>query len=77
MEPRHELTEEEAFSLSQTMTHVTRGTVVRVVYYDKDAYVALTGCVSQNDMILRRLSVIQTTISYDDIRSISIVDDGA
>lgn len=72
-EPRHELTEEEAGALSATLTGLRRGQVVRAVYYDRDAYVELTGCVARIDLIYRRLTIIETTISLDDLRELEVV----
>lgn len=73
-EPRHELTEEEALALSRTVTLVRRGDIVRAVYYDQDAYVAITGCVARIDLAYRALMVVQTTIDLDDLRELEILE---
>lgn len=72
-EPRHELTDEEAVALSRTVQCVRRRQIVRVTYYDRDAYVSLTGCVTHIDLAARELVIIKTTISLDDIRELEIV----
>ena len=74
-ETRHELTEEEAVALSQTMRRVRRRQIVRVTYYDADAYVTRTGCVTRVDLAARELVVIKTKIALDDIRELEIVCD--
>lgn len=70
-EPRHELTEEEALELSRTITQVKRGDIIRVTYYDWDAYRTVSGMVARVDTTLRRLQVVKTVIPFDDIRSIT------
>ena len=73
-EAKHELTEEEALALSQTVYRVRRGQMVRAVYYDEDAYVTLTGCVSRIDLAERELMVVKTKIPLDDIRELEIME---
>ena len=73
-EAKHELTDEEALALSQTVYRVRRGQVVRVVYYDEDAYVTITGCVSRIDLVERELMVVKTKIALDDIRELEIME---
>lgn len=73
-EPRHELTEEEARELSRTMARVRRGQIVRAVWYDRDAYDELTGCVARVDLAGRELVVIKTRIAFDDLRDLEILD---
>lgn len=74
-EPRHELTDEEALALSQVVQRVRRRQIVRVVYYDEDAYVTLTGCVAHIDLAARELVVVKTHIALDDIRDLQIVSE--
>ena len=75
VEPRHELTEDEALELSATMARVRRGQIVRAVYYDRDAYVSITGCVAHVDLVGRTLGVIRETIPFDDLRELEIVEE--
>lgn len=79
VEERHELTEEEAEALSRTVAEVRRGQIVRVTYYDRDAYTTMTGCVARIDLIGRELQVVKTRIALDDIRALAILsgDEGA
>lgn len=69
-EERHELTEDEVLALSRTITQIKKGDLVRVTYYDWDAYRTVSGMVARIDTTFRRLQVVQTVIPFDDIRSI-------
>ena len=73
-EPRHEPTEEEALALSRTVEHLKRGDRVRVVHYDRDAYVATTGAVGEVDLVGRVIRIVRRPIALDDIRSIEVID---
>lgn len=70
VEPRHELTEDEALVLSRAIMQVKKGDLVRVTYYDWDAYRTVSGVVASIDTTFRRLQVIKTVIPFDDIRSL-------
>lgn len=70
VEPRHELTEDEALHLSRIITQVKRGDLIRVTYYDWNAYRTVSGMVARIDTTLRRLQIVKTVIPFDDIRSI-------
>ena len=69
----YELIRKQELALSQVMLRVRRGQMVRVVYYDEDAYVTLTGCVARVDIVERELMVVKTKIPLDSIRSLEIV----
>ena len=49
--------------------------VVRVRYYDRDAYTELTGCVSHIDLAARKLWVVKTRIPLDDIVRLEILEE--
>ena len=68
-EPRHELTEEEAIALSRTITQIKKGDLVRVTFYDWDAYRTVSGVVARVDFAFRRIQVVKTIIGFDDILS--------
>ena len=73
VEPRHELTEEEARELSTRVVCLRKGDMVRVVYYNVDAYEELTGVLTGVDTTFRTLTVVRRKIAFDDIRSIERV----
>ena len=70
VEPRHELTEEEAMALSRAIVQTRKGDLVRVTYYDRDGYVARTGIVSDIETAYRRLRLGSLDIAFDDMRDI-------
>ena len=71
--PRRELSEYEAEQLSLKMQGVENGMLVRVTYYDGDAYVTTEGMVSEVDLSLRFLRVIKRQIKLDDITDIEVM----
>ena len=73
VEPRHELTEEEARELSTRVVCLRKGDMVRVVYYNVDAYEELTGVLTGVDTTFRTLTVVRRKIAFDDIRSVERV----
>ena len=73
--PKRELSEYDAARLSKKMAAVEKGSLVRVTYYDRDAYVTMEGLVSEVDLTLRRLRVIKTVIDLDDISDITKLPD--
>ena len=70
VEPRHELTEEEAVALSRAIMQTKKRDLVRVTYYDRDGYVARTGIVSDIELTFRRLHLGSLCIAFDDMRDI-------
>lgn len=69
-QPFHELTEDEAAELSRRMAWVKKGTVVSIVYYDRDAYVTRQGMVSRIDEVERALWVVKERVAFDMILDI-------
>lgn len=67
VEPRHELTEEEAEELSRTIMQVRRGDLVRITYYDRGGYKTRAGVVNAIEPERRRLRLGTDTIPFDDI----------
>lgn len=71
LQPRRELTEEEALVLSQKFAQVKRRSMVSVTYYDGEAYVTVKGLVSDIDEAARAITVVRTRIFFDDIVDIN------
>ena len=67
VEPRHELTEEEAGELSRAMVQLRRGDLVRVTFYDRDHYATRAGVVAEVQTAFRRLVLGDMVIPFDDI----------
>ena len=74
-QPRHQLTDEEALELSARLAALRKGDMVRVTYYDQDAYTSIRGAVTRIDEPFRTLRVVMTDIPFDDI--LRIEDGGA
>ena len=70
VQPKHELTEEEALALSGKLSRVQRRTMVRITYYDGDAYATSCGMVSDIDVASRTITVVRTRIRFGDILDI-------
>ena len=71
--PRRELTEEEALELSRMVASLQRGDMVRITFYDQDAYVTRQGVLGELVLELRFLRLVRQRIDFDDIVSITPV----
>ena len=71
--PRRELSEEEAERLSDRLAALERGTVIRALYYDGEAYVTMEGAISEVDTVFRSLRIIKTRIPFEDLLKIEIL----
>jgi hypothetical protein len=72
VEPKHELTEEEAEALSASLSHLRRREMASVTYYEGDGYVTVRGMVSDIDEAGRVLTIVRTHIPLDDILRIEL-----
>lgn len=72
IEPRREMTEENAERLSRKLAGVGRGDLLRVTYYDRDGYIARIGVVETVDATFHMLRLKGQTIPFDDILDIEI-----
>ncbi len=73
-QPRHQLTEEEALSLSQAIALLRKGSMAKVTFYDKDSYITQQGMVSEVVPELRFLRIVRRSISFDDILELERLD---
>lgn len=69
-ERRRDPGDEDEARISAELSRVRRGDLVRVVYYQTDAYVTVSGVVTGIDPVRRELSVVRTRIPFDDVWSI-------
>lgn len=67
IEERKELTEEQAEYLSRQITAISKGDIITIKYYSKGAYIDFTGMVSNIDYTFRKITIIKTTIAFEDI----------
>ncbi len=70
--PKHELTEDKAEELSDTIKSVEKGDMIKVIFYSDGEYVSAEGIVTKIDIPSRRLTVVKTEIDLDDIWDIVI-----
>ena len=66
-EERREMGDELAEELSRKLARLERGEVVTLTYYDGSAYVTTTGVLTAIDEVARRLVVVRTPVSFDDL----------
>lgn len=67
VEPKRDLTEEEALALSHAFSQVERRKMAEVTYHDGEGYVTLRGMVTDIDEAGRVLTIVRTHIPFDDI----------
>ncbi|MBR2885924.1 MAG: YolD-like family protein, partial [Clostridia bacterium] len=72
VEPRKELSEDEAEILSSKLNKIQKGMLVTLTYYKEECYETLTGLVSNIDSIYRTITIVKTKIAIDDIYDIEI-----
>ena len=75
IEPRKELSEDEAEILSSKLSKIQKGMLVTLTYYKEDCYEILTGLVSNIDSIYRTITIVKTKIAIDDVCDIRIESD--
>lgn len=71
VEPRRELSEEDAMRLSRKLAQVRKGSMVAITHYDEDAYITTQGLVTDIDLVYRTLTVVKKRIAFDDILDLS------
>lgn len=67
VEPRRDHTEEDVMHLSNLLSQVKKGSVVRVKHYQDGAYVTTCGAVTEIVPEFQMLRVIKQRISFEDI----------
>lgn len=72
IEPRKELSDDEAEVLSDKLSKIKKGMLITLTYYKEDCYEILTGLVSNIDPIYRTITIVKTKIAFDDVVDIEI-----
>lgn len=72
-EPKKELSEDEAETISNTLNKLRVGITVKIRYYDIDSYTTIEGVVTEVNTPYRRLKVVKTVIPFDDIYTIELL----
>lgn len=75
IEPRKELSEDEAEILSSKLGNIQKGMLITLTYYKEDCYETLTGLVSNIDPVYRTIKIVKNKIAIDDVYDIRIEAD--
>ncbi len=75
VEPRKELSEDEAEILSSKLGNIQKGVLITLTYYKEDCYDTITGLVSNIDPIYRTITIVKTKIAIDDVYDIRTESD--
>ena len=75
IEPRKELSEDEAEILSSKLGNIQKGMLITLTYYKEDCYETLTGLVSNIDPVYRTITIVKNKIAIDDVCDIRIESD--
>ena len=73
VEPRRIRSDEENARIDRKLNQVRRGMMVKLTYYNRDAYETVEGMVSNIDTVFRTVTIVKTKIPLDDIYDISAV----
>lgn len=71
--PKHELTEESKYDISDKLNQLSKGMMVKLVYYSNGEYIEICGVVSKIDIYFKKLTIVKTLISFDDIYDLKII----
>lgn len=74
IEPRRELSDEQAEVLSRRLCHIQKGMMVTVRRYRDDAYETVRGVVSRISPEFRHLTIVKTRIPFDDILTVDAAE---
>lgn len=72
---RRELSEYRQEKISERLLRITKGTMIRIVYYHNDGYIKTEGMVSSIDITMQYLTLVKTKIDFFDIYDIAIESD--
>jgi len=71
VEPRRIRSDEQNARIDRKLNQVRRGMMVKLTYYNKDAYETVEGMVSNIDTVFRTVTIVKTKIPLVDIYDIS------
>lgn len=75
-EPKHELTEEDARRLNNSMANIQRGTYVHILHYKNGVYKTTEGIAAFVDTVFRKIFIGEEEIAFDDIWDITSKESG-
>ena len=65
-----ELSEDEEIIISNRLTQVKKGMIVKIVHYSNQEYIETTGMVSKIDLVYHKLTIVKLDIFFNDILKI-------
>ena len=68
---KKELSEDDARELSEKLSLLKKGTMVKITCFCSGEYIKIEGVVTAVDFTFRRLTVVKTKIDFDNISEIS------
>ncbi|MDO5117633.1 MAG: hypothetical protein Q4D34_04020 [Eggerthellaceae bacterium] len=72
--PQRELQEEDLVSLNKALSAIKKNDMVRVRYYDVDAYRTIQGLVTRIEPHIQTITIVRTSIPFSDLESIEIIE---
>ena len=72
---KRELTEERIQELSLKLSKINKGMMLKVIYFSKGEYIEAEGVVSNFDLYLKKLTLVKTEISFEDIYDLELIGD--
>lgn len=68
------LSNEEKIKLSNKLTQIKKGIIIKVTYFEDESYLELEGMVSQIDFIYKFVTIVNKKINFSDILDIKSDD---
>lgn len=60
--------------ISNKLSNLKKGDMVRVVYFDNDEYIKVQGVVSNIDFTYQKLIIVKTLVMFYDIYELTIIE---
>ena len=70
---KRELTEEESERLSETVSRIRKGDIVKAEYYSVDGYTQSEGAVTEINVTARYIRIVKTVIPFDDLYDLKVI----
>ncbi len=70
---RRELSEEAMKELSEKLSQLCKGMMIKIIYYSDGEYLEAEGVVSDFNVCCKKLTLVKTKISFEDIYDLKII----
>ncbi len=71
--PKTDLSEDKKAELDRILHRIKPNDIITVIYYEGNEYLKITGMVSRFSSSSRTLQIVNTKLSFDDIRDIELI----